>query len=546
MNVFRHTQWLRDRQAMAYAVAIALAGAALGIRWLIGPILAGFPFLTFFPAVLIAALVGGRGPGALCAALSLAIAWYFFLLPTRSFAIEQPGDWIGIGLYLFVAATIVLLVDAMNEAYRQLRESEQMRAALNEELEKKVEERTEDLLASNRQLQIEIAAREAAEERAVQMQRMEAVGQLTGGIAHDFNNMLAIVIGNLDLALRRLAAGRTDVVRYVDNALDGARRGASLTGRLLAFARRQPLNPVVTDVNGLVASMSELLHRTLGERIQLECVVAAGLWRSCVDPGQLEAGLINLAVNARDAMPEGGRLTIETANTFLDEAYAAAQSEVAAGQYVMIAVSDTGSGMAPDVAAQAFEPFFTTKEVGHGTGLGLSQLYGFIKQSGGHAKIYSEPGRGTTIKLYLPRHVGDESQVRSDEPEGMAAMPSGRGETLLIVEDEPGVRATAVEILNDLHYHILEAGTGEEALRMLESNGEVALLFTDVVMPGMSGRELADEAARRRPGLKVLYTTGYTQNAIVHGGRLDPGVALLSKPYSADQLARKVRAILDS
>jgi signal transduction histidine kinase/ActR/RegA family two-component response regulator len=545
MNVFRRTQWLRDRQAIAYAAAIALAGIAFSLRWVIGPALAGFPFLTFFPAVLAAALIGGRGPGAACALLSLALAWYFLLPPTNSFTVERTGDWIGVVLFAFVAGTVVLLVDAMNRAYLQLEESEQARAALNEALEKKVEERTGDLQEANRQLQVEMAARAEAEEHAVQMQRMQAVGQLTGGIAHDFNNMLAIVIGNLDMAQRRIAQGRTDIVRYVDNALDGARRGAALTRRLLAFARRQALSPVVTDPNTLVASMSELLHRTLGERVHLECVLAAGLWRTCVDPGQLEAAIINLAVNARDAMPEGGRLTIETANAFLDDDYAAAHSELTAGQYVMIAVSDTGSGMAPEVVARAFEPFFTTKDVGRGTGLGLSQLYGFIKQSGGHTKIYSELGGGTTVKLYLPRHVGPDDAALASEPDAGQAVPSGRGETLLVVEDEPGVRATAVEILAELGYHILEAGSGEEALRALESNGKVALLFTDVVMPGMTGRELADEASRRRPGLKVLYTTGYTQNAIVHGGRLDAGVALLPKPYSADQLARKVRMVLD-
>jgi signal transduction histidine kinase len=546
MNVIRRTQWLRERKVAAYVVAVGLAGAALGARWLIGPILTGFPFLTFFPAVLVAALIGGRGPGALCALLSLALAWYFLLPPTHSFAIAEPGDWIAIALYVFVSATIVLLVDAMGDAYQQLQQSEQKRAALNAQLEKKVEERTADLHETNRQLLAEMSARAAAEERAVQMQRMEAVGQLTGGIAHDFNNMLAIVIGNLDMAQRRIAQGRPDVVRYVENALDGARRGAALTRRLLAFARRQPLEPLVTDVNSLVAGMSELLHRTLGERVHLECVIAAGLWRTCVDPGQLEAGIINLAVNARDAMPEGGRLTIETANAFLDEAYAEAHGDLSPGQYVMVAVSDTGSGMAPDVLAQAFEPFFTTKEVGQGTGLGLSQLYGFIKQSGGHAKIYSEVDRGTTIKLYLPRYRGDDAPVDLVAPDTMAAMPRGCGETLLVVEDEPGVRAAAVEILAELDYRILQAATGEEALRMLESSGQVALLFTDVVMPGMTGRELADEAVQRQPGLKVLYTTGYTQNAIVHGGRLDAGVALLPKPYSADQLARKIRAALDA
>jgi CheY-like chemotaxis protein len=280
--------------------------------------------------------------------------------------------------------------------------------------------------------------------------------------------------------------------------------------------------------------------------VEIETVLAAGLWRTCADATELESALVNLAVNARDAMPEGGKLTVETMNGHVDEAYAAANPDTAPGQYVVVAVSDTGVGMAPEVLHRAFEPFFTTKGVGTGTGLGLSQIYGYLKQSGGHAKIYSEPGRGTTVKLYLPRFIGSAEAVEDASPQEPAILAVGRAEeTVLVVEDEPGVRSVAVEALRELGYTVREAEDGAAALRLLERQGPVDLLFTDVVMPQMTGRELADEARRRWPQIKLLYTTGYTPNAIVHGGRLDPGVSLLPKPYTTEELSRKVRAVLD-
>ncbi len=383
-----------------------------------------------------------------------------------------------------------------------------------------------------------------AEEQLRQSQKMEAVGQLTGGIAHDFNNMLAVVVGSLDLLGRRVGPADARAKRYVDAAMDGARRAALLTQRLLAFSRQQPLRPEPVDANSLVAGMSDLLRHSLGPDVRLETVLAGGLWRTHADPNQLENVILNLAVNARDAMPDGGRLTVETQNAHLDSRYAAAHLGVAPGQYVLIAVTDTGTGMAETVVAKAFDPFFTTKEVGRGTGLGLSQVYGFVKQSGGHVKIYSELGQGTTVKVYLPRHLGVDGEAAGESaPE---EVPLGEPqEVVLVVEDEPAVRRFSVEALTELGYRVLEAEGGPEALRLLDAHPEVALMFTDVVMPEVNGAKLAQEARRRRPDLRILFTTGYTRNAVVHNGTLDPGVELIGKPFTIEELAAKVREVLD-
>ncbi len=388
------------------------------------------------------------------------------------------------------------------------------------------------------------SARAAAETQVRQLQKMEAVGQLTGGIAHDFNNMLAVVIGGLDMIDRRLATGRHDVDRYVEAAREGATRAAALTQRLLAFSRQSPLSPEPVEGNRLVTDLTDLLTRTLGERIAVETVLSAGLWRAEADRGQLENAIVNLAVNARDAMEGGGKLTIETANAHVGDDYAR-EADMAAGQYVLIAVTDTGTGMESDVLAKAFDPFFTTKPVGRGTGLGLSQVFGFVRQSRGHVRIYSEPGVGTTVRLYLPRFYGEQPTPTPPA----TPQPIRRGspdEMVLVVEDEPRVRSFSVEVLRDLGYGVLHAANGPEALALLEQGVRVTLLFTDVVMPGMTGRELADRALALRPDLRVLYTTGYTRNAVVHNGVLDPGTRLLPKPFGVDELARKVREALDA
>ncbi|WP_238257603.1 CHASE3 domain-containing protein, partial [Methylobacterium gnaphalii] len=346
--------------------------------------------------------------------------------------------------------------------------------------------------------------RDRLEAQLRQAQKMEAMGQLTGGLAHDFNNMLAIIVGNLNMLKRQADRGEPANGRqfehYVEQGLEGANRAATLTHRLLAFARKQPLAPEPIEPNRLVSGMSELLRRTLGETVQVETVQAGGLWRTRADPHQLESALLNLAINARDAMPAGGRLTIETANAHIDEGYASDNFGITQGQYVMIAVTDTGTGMTPEVAAKAFEPFFTTKEVGQGTGLGLSQVFGFVRQSDGHVKIYSEPGIGTTVKIYLPRLAGPAEVVAPKAEGRAAAIPEGRpDEIILVVEDEPAVRRLTVEVLRDLNYTVIHAEGADTALRLLDAHPEVTLLFTDVVMPGMTGRQLVDAAGAGGP-----------------------------------------------
>jgi PAS domain S-box-containing protein len=388
----------------------------------------------------------------------------------------------------------------------------------------------------------DVTAQRDAEALLHQAQKMESVGQLTGGVAHDFNNLLTVVIGSLDAVIERAPS---ELRSLMEGALRAAERGATLVRQMLAFSRRQTLIPEALALNDLAAGMEDLLKRTLGEHIEIDMKLAASLWPVMADKAQVESALLNLAINARDAMPGGGKLTIETGNHHLDADYAANNAEVVPGDYAMLAVTDTGTGMPPEVIERAFEPFFTTKEVGKGTGLGLSMIYGFAKQSGGHLKIYSEVAHGTTLRLYLPR------QRVSTAAESAAAMPATvqhprGGETILVVEDDPLVRSFVLQQLRDLGYSVLEAADGPQARRLLESDAAIDLLLTDVVMPGgITGRELAAGAQRRRPTLKTLYTSGYTENSIVHQGKLDAGVHFLSKPFRRQELALKVRAVLD-
>jgi len=383
------------------------------------------------------------------------------------------------------------------------------------------------------------------QEQLAASQRMDAVGQLSGGIAHDFNNLLMIIQGNLETAQRTIQGlpnPPANLPRSIRNAMRGAQRASALTHRLLAFSRRQALNPKILDVNQYLSGVAEFLQRALGETIELEVAGAPGLWTIEVDVAQLESSLINLAINARDAMPNGGKLTVEALNQSLDHAYARANPEVPPGHYVLICVSDTGHGMAPDVLSRAFEPFFTTKEIGQGTGLGLSQVYGFVKQSGGNVKIYSEPDQGTTVKLYFPRRAGQAEELSDDiVPQAEAA-----NETILVVEDDKDLRSYLVEVLRDLNYRVIGAHDAVAALGILEQPSmRVDLMLTDVVMPGLNGRELSNRARLLRPGLKVLFMSGYSPNAVVHQGRVDLDVQLIQKPVSLQDLAARIRDMLD-
>lgn len=403
--------------------------------------------------------------------------------------------------------------------------SEKLRQ-LNEGLEARVSEAIEQ--------------REKAEFALRQSQKMESLGKLTGGVAHDFNNLLQVISGNIQLLQKEFGDNERAQSRLI-NAMAGVERGAKLSGQLLAFGRRQPLEPRVISVGRMINSMGDMLRRVLGEEIEVETVISGGLWNTMVDPSQIENALLNLAINARDAMDGAGKLTLEVGNAYLDANYAADHDEVTAGQYVVIAVTDTGSGIAPEIIDKVFEPFFTTKTEGQGSGLGLSMVYGLIKQSGGHIKLYSEQGEGTTVKLYLPRTHAAEEVMRPVENGPVA----GGTETVLVVEDDSAVRATVVEMMTDLGYKVLKAPDAASALAIVESGVPIDLLFTDVVMPGqLKSPELARRAQQAIPNLAVLFTSGYTENAIVHGGRLDAGVELLSKPYTRAALARRVRQVL--
>jgi PAS domain S-box-containing protein len=413
---------------------------------------------------------------------------------------------------------------------------------LNESLELRVAERTRELADINERLQVEIAERAQAEEALRHAQKMDAIGQLTGGIAHDFNNMLTGVLGALDLIRRRVAAGRvSEIDRYIEAAMSSANRAASLTHRLLAFARRQSLNTRAVDINHMVVSMEELLRRTIGESIELEIDLNSSLRLTHTDEHQLENALLNLVINARDAMPDGGRLLIQTEVVHV----AVLHDALTPGDYVRLSVQDTGTGMSSDVIARAFDPFFTTKPIGQGTGLGLSMVYGFINQTGGQVQIDSVEGQGTRIDLYLPCHFeSNERQVPASEDP--APPRASQGERVLVVEDEPDVRMLVVDVLRELGYSVEVAPDGAAALPILLGAGRIDLLVTDVGLPGMNGRQLAEIARQHRPELRVLFMTGYARNAQVRGDFLDAGMDMLTKPFSIDELAQRVRGLIEA
>jgi PAS domain S-box-containing protein len=390
----------------------------------------------------------------------------------------------------------------------------------------------------------DLTERREVQSQLLQAQKMEAVGQLTGGLAHDFNNLLTGMSGSLELLKARLAQGRiSDLDRYITAAQGAASRAAALTHRLLAFARRQTLDPRPTAANKLIADMAEMVQRTVGPEIKVETVLAIGLWPTLCDPNQLENAILNLCINGRDAMPDGGHLTIETANTWLDER-GARERDMQPGQYVAICVTDTGTGMPPEVMARAFDPFYTTKPTGHGTGLGLSMIHGFAKQSGGQARIYSEPGSGTTVRIYLPRHHGE---VDKEAPQvRLAEVPRANlGETVLIVDDEPTVRMLVTEVLAELGYAAIEAADGASGLKVLQSDVRIDLLITDVGLPGgLNGRQMADAVRQSRPDLRVLFITGYAENAMLTNGYLEPHMHVLSKPFAMEILASRIKSII--
>jgi signal transduction histidine kinase/ActR/RegA family two-component response regulator len=542
---YERTAMLRDNRDAGYAFALAAVALALLARFLLAGQLAGFPFLTFIPAVLLTSFICGWRAGALAAVLGAAARAYFNVpvppnASTLATAAANPS-LLGYAMYSFAVLVILALVAAMHQAFSDFAASEALRKQLNTLLEQRVRERTLELEAANQRLRDEAASRAAAEAQIRQLQKMEAVGQLTGGIAHDFNNMLAIVVGSIDIAKRHLRTDRDKAERFIANAMEGAQRGAQLTSRLLAFSRQQPLEPRPLDVNELVREMSDLLRRSIGENIRFETALGAQLWPTFVDASQLGSALINLCVNSRDAMPDGGRIIVETANTRLDETHA--HVDARAGDYVSIAVTDTGCGMAAEVLARAFDPFYTTKGTGKGTGLGLSQVYGFVKQSDGHVKIESAPGKGTTVHMLLPRYHGALQQAAAAPCDTQSVQANH--ETVLVVEDEDRVLSMTVEALKNLGYSVVAASGPEQAIDLLESGAAPQLLFTDVVMPGMNGRVLADRIKDKRPDIKVLYTTGYMRGAVPHDGILDRGAAFLPKPFTVDQLAAKIRSTLD-
>jgi signal transduction histidine kinase/CheY-like chemotaxis protein len=542
---YERTGTMRDNRAAGYAFALASVALALLARFLLAGEIGGFPFLTFIPAILLTSFICGWRAGAVAAVLGALARWYFFpSLQPESLLTGTAGplSLVGLFMYVFAVAVILTLVAAMHMAFRDFATSEEQRKRLNADLENRVRERTEALEAANQRLRDEAASRAAAEAQIRQMQKMESLGQLTGGIAHDFNNMLAIVVGSLDIAKRHSRTDREKTERFIANAMEGAQRGAQLTARLLAFSRQQPLEPRALDTNALVRDMSDLLRRSIGENIRLETALAPDLWRTFADASQLESAVVNLCVNSRDAMPDGGILTLETANVHLDAAAAALDAQ--SGDHVMISVADNGTGMSSEVLARAFDPFYTTKGTGKGTGLGLSQVYGFVKQSGGHVRLESQVGIGTVVRIYLPRYSGPEepATVAPREPQPI----HGNRETVLVVEDEDRVLSMTVEALRSLGYSVIAAADPEQALDLASSGSVLHLLFTDVVMPGMNGRALADRIKEQRPEIKVLFTTGYTQGAALYDGVLDRGAALLPKPFTVDQLAAKVRSTLDA
>lgn len=537
----------RAGRVSGYALALVIPLAGYATRHAFDPGLTSLPFVTLFPAVLLVALVAGRGP------LVVAVLWSAVLggpfaddpqhAPLGALLPQNRAALAGLVLFALAALLTGGLVQRLRAMKDALARAQTALADANRSLDARVTARTAELATANRRLQREIAARAESAENIRQAGKIEAIGQLSGGIAHDFNSLLGIVTGNLNTARRMLAQGQgqADARPHIESALDGAQRAAALARRLLDFARPRPLVPVVADVNAVLGGLANMLRPTLGEKIRLRLSQDPDLWLTRIDLAQLESALVNLAVNARDAMPDGGSLTIETANAFLDDAYAEAHTGVTAGQYVRVTVSDTGCGIRPEVMERVFEPFFTTKSAGSGTGLGLAQVQGFIRQSNGHIKLFSDPGQGTVVTLYLARHYGQAPALSHPSPPLPAGHPSV---AVLLVETDDTLREKTGGMVQVLGYSVIATPSPEAALAILRQRDDIALLLTDLALPGMSGPELAARALEFRPALRVIHATG-DAGAIPATAALPGGAgAVLAKPFGLDQLATTIATVL--
>ncbi len=535
MTLFATLLWIRERSVISYGISIAACITGLLLRFAIAHTLVGAPFLTFIPAVVTAAFCGGIGPGLLAVVLSAGLADYFFI-PVTGIGGFWPSALVVMLAFIVITGTMVVLVNAaMMSSIRLAGATAQLRLA-NETLEARIAERTAALMEA------EAALRQA--------QKMEAVGQLTGGIAHDFNNLLTGINGCLERLQTRLSEGRVEeLARYVSAARESGTRAAALTHRLLAFSRRQPLAPRATDIGQLARGMAALIERSIGPGVRLEFALGEDLWTTRIDPHQLEQGLLNLCINASDAMPNGGRLRVQAGNATLGDGPAQALA-LPPGDYVTLSVRDTGTGMPPEVKARAFDPFFTTKPVGEGTGLGLSMIYGFVRQSGGQVQLDSNLGEGTELCLYLPRHVGPPEAVSPPSEPAMMTQPAmmthaGEGARVLVVDDEASVRMLVTDLLEELDYQVLQAADGPAALQRLQAGERIDLLVTDIGLPGgMNGSQLATAALALRPGLKILFITGYADADMLSPGSLPRGASLLGKPFTMAALAGRVQEML--
>lgn len=528
---------LRRNSMLGYVFALVTVGIAFVLSLAADDYLDSFPYLLFIPPVVISAFFGGIGPGLLCVALACFLGQYHLYWNGA----DIPFGSIKLMGVLGFALNGILLVGLIDGLLRVLREKSDHERELGEfraHFDRLVEDRAD-------QIRLEMSEHVSTQSQMRELQKIETIGQLTGGLAHDFNNMLAVIIGSLDIAERRLARGQSEEVgTLLGNARDSAKRAASLTGRLLAFSRRQALRPEVLEPSKELERLPAVLARHLDADIAIEMKLKEGLWSVYADPSQLEQALLNLALNAGDAMRDGGLVTIAAENAELESEYLKAHPEVRPGEYVRISVTDTGVGMEPQVIERAFDPFYTTKGPGNGAGLGLSQVFGWIKQTGGHIRLQSAVGEGTVVSLYLPRHTGQGAAGEATSPLPDHSSGRMRDEVVLVVEDEDNVRQMTVEALRELGYTVIEASGGRDALQQITHHMKIDLLFTDVVMPDMNGKLVADAVRDRFPEVRVIFTTGYTRNAIVQNGTVEPGVNLLLKPFTLEQLSSKVSEIL--